>query len=97
MASSLKTYSHLAAARRQPTEYEIVTTGLHHHVERGFAVPTPASEWYARHQRGSRWPTVNPCSARSRIALPPSMQKLCLPMTGVSCTRQRSPLLIGCA
>ncbi len=58
MASSLKTYSHLAAARRQPTEYEIVTTDLHHHVERGFAVPTPTSEWYARHQRGSRWPAA---------------------------------------
>ena len=55
MASSLKTYSHLAGARRQPTEYEIVTTRLHHHVERGFEVRLPTSEWYERHQRGSRW------------------------------------------
>ena len=59
MAASLKTYSHLAAARRQPTEYEIVTTALHHHVERGFAVPTPTTAWYERYQRGSRWPAAD--------------------------------------
>jgi toluene monooxygenase system protein E len=55
MASTLKTYSHLAGARRQPSEYEIVTTRLHHHVERGFEVRLPTSDWYERHQRGSRW------------------------------------------
>ena len=30
MPQRLRTYSHLAAARRQPTEYEIGTTRLHH-------------------------------------------------------------------
>ncbi len=53
--TKLKTYSHLADARRMPTEYEIVTTRLHHHVERGFEVDGPVPEWYARHLHGSRW------------------------------------------
>jgi toluene monooxygenase system protein E len=51
----LKTYSHLAAERRQPSEYEIVTTRLHHHVERGFEVDGPVADWHARHVGGSRW------------------------------------------
>jgi toluene monooxygenase system protein E len=55
MTAPLKTYSHLAAARRRPTAYEIVTTQLHHHVERGLAVDTPAGAWMSRHGRGSRW------------------------------------------
>jgi toluene monooxygenase system protein E len=55
MRAPLKTYSHLAGKRRRPTEYELATTHLHHHVERGFEVAAPAAEWYARHQRGSRW------------------------------------------
>jgi toluene monooxygenase system protein E len=55
MPTPLRTYSHLAGARRRPTSYEIVTTGLHHHVERGLAVDAPAAAWFERHQRGSRW------------------------------------------
>ena len=55
MAPPLRTYSHLAGARRRPTEYEVVTTRLHHHVERGLEVETPGAAWFARHQRGSRW------------------------------------------
>jgi toluene monooxygenase system protein E len=54
-AKALKTYSHLAGARRRPTSYEVVTTRLHHHVERGLDVDAPAAAWFARHQRGSRW------------------------------------------
>jgi toluene monooxygenase system protein E len=53
--TKLKTYSHLAGARRLPTEYELVTTRLHHHVQRGFEVDVPAADWYARHLHGSRW------------------------------------------
>jgi toluene monooxygenase system protein E len=53
--AKLRTYSHLAGTRRQPTEYEIVTTRLHHHVERGFEVQTPVASWYERYERGSRW------------------------------------------
>jgi toluene monooxygenase system protein E len=52
---AMRTYSHLARAGRLPTEYEIATTRLHHHVERGFEVNVPAAAFYARHGRGSRW------------------------------------------
>jgi toluene monooxygenase system protein E len=52
-APPLKTYSHLAARRRVPTEYEIVTTDLLYHVERGFAVDVPLADFYRRHQAGS--------------------------------------------
>jgi toluene monooxygenase system protein E len=58
-SSALKTYSHLAAARRRPTTYELVTTELHHHVERGLAVDAPGAAWFERHQRGSRWRQAN--------------------------------------
>jgi toluene monooxygenase system protein E len=52
--AGLRTYSHLPAGRR-PTDYEITSSRLHHHVERGFEVQVPAAAWYERHQRGSRW------------------------------------------
>jgi toluene monooxygenase system protein E len=59
-ASTLKTYSHLAAAQRVPSEYELVTTGLLYYPDRGFEVRVPLSDWYAQHQtgspfRGARW------------------------------------------
>jgi toluene monooxygenase system protein E len=54
MPSTLKTYSHLAARRRQPTEYEIVTSRLHYYVDKGFEVNVPVAAWYERYQRGSR-------------------------------------------
>ena len=54
MSAPLRTYSHLAGARRRPTEYELVTTKLHHH-DKGFEVAVPAAAWHARHGRGSRW------------------------------------------
>jgi toluene monooxygenase system protein E len=52
-APALKTYSHLAAAQRVPTEYELVTTGLLYYPGRGFEVQVPLSDWYARYQSGS--------------------------------------------
>jgi toluene monooxygenase system protein E len=53
--SPLRTYSHLAAARRVPTEYELVTSRLLHYVARGgFEVNASMAAWYDRHQRGSR-------------------------------------------
>jgi hypothetical protein len=58
-ARGLKTYSHLAEARQRPSEYEVATTRLHHHVERGLAIETPVAAWYTRHQRGSRWRSAN--------------------------------------
>jgi toluene monooxygenase system protein E len=53
--TGLKTYSHLAGSRRTPSEYEIVTSRLHHHVDRGFEVNVPMAAWYERHVGGSRW------------------------------------------
>jgi toluene monooxygenase system protein E len=50
----LKTYSHLGAGRRLPSEYEIVSTALLYHPEKGFEVNLPASRWYQRHQRDSQ-------------------------------------------
>lgn len=44
-----KTYWHLLAARRIPTEYEVVSSELLYHVRLGFAVRTPAAEFQARH------------------------------------------------
>jgi toluene monooxygenase system protein E len=54
MAESRKTYWHLAAARRIPSDYEIATSKLLYHVDRGgFEVELPTSAFHARHQRGS--------------------------------------------
>jgi toluene monooxygenase system protein E len=49
----LKTYSHLAALRRVPTEYEVVTSRLLYYVERGFEIQVPVAGWYHKYQRGS--------------------------------------------
>jgi toluene monooxygenase system protein E len=49
-----KTYWHLGAVRRLPSDYEIATSRLLYHVERGgFAVELPTSDFYRRHQAGS--------------------------------------------
>lgn len=53
MTGPLKTYSHLQAARRMPSEYEIVTSALHYYVARGFEVDVPLAAWYERYQKGS--------------------------------------------
>lgn len=54
MKPARKTYWHLGADRRLPSDYEIATSRLLTHVARGgFAVALPASEFYARHQAGS--------------------------------------------
>jgi len=50
----LKTYSHLAGERRVPSEYEIVTTKLLYHPQRGFEVDVPLRPWYDRYQRGGQ-------------------------------------------
>lgn len=52
--ATLKTYSHLPAGR-QPTDYEITSSRLHHHVDRGFEVRVPVAAWYEKYQGGSRW------------------------------------------
>lgn len=49
----LKTYSHLAGARRMPTEYELLTSQLHYYLAKGFEVETPVAAWFREHQAGS--------------------------------------------
>ncbi len=53
MPEARKTYWHLAAARRMPTDYEVATSKLHYYVGRGFEVEVPLSDWYRRHQTQS--------------------------------------------
>jgi len=48
-----RTYWHLEAQRRVPTEYEVVTSKLLYYGARGFEVNVPLGAWYARHQQGS--------------------------------------------
>jgi toluene monooxygenase system protein E len=49
-----KTYWHLSGARRMPSDYEIATSRLLYHVDRGgFAVDLPTSGFYERHQKQS--------------------------------------------
>ncbi|MBL8473601.1 MAG: hypothetical protein KF778_07990 [Rhodocyclaceae bacterium] len=45
-----KTYWHLMDRRKIPSDYEIVGSRLHYYPQCGFAVDTPVSEWYRRHQ-----------------------------------------------
>jgi toluene monooxygenase system protein E len=52
--SRLKTYSHLAGARRMPTEYELSTSDLLWYPAFGdFEVEVPLGLWYRQHQRES--------------------------------------------
>jgi toluene monooxygenase system protein E len=51
--SSQRTYWHLQALGRKPTDYEIATSRLLYHPQRGFEVNVPAAAWYERYQRGS--------------------------------------------
>ena len=54
MKAPLRTYSHLAGGQRMPSEYELVTTGLHHHTRSGFEVRVPIAQWYERYCAGAR-------------------------------------------
>jgi toluene monooxygenase system protein E len=51
--SPRRTYWHLEASGRVPTEYEIATSRLLYYPGRGFEVDLPLSGWYERHQAGS--------------------------------------------
>jgi len=54
MADVRKTYWHLAASRRIPSDYEVATSKLLYHVDRGgFEVELPSSAFHARHQQAS--------------------------------------------
>ena len=47
----LRTYSHLAHRRKVPSEYDIVSSRLLYHVERGFEIDVPLAPFYQRYQR----------------------------------------------
>lgn len=55
----LKTWSHLAARRRKPSEYEIVSVSLHYNDRPGSAAPYELdtnlfmNRWYVQHRNGS--------------------------------------------
>jgi toluene monooxygenase system protein E len=51
--SQRRTYWHLSDLGRNPTDYDIVTSRLHHWMGRGFEVRLPTSAWYEKYQRGS--------------------------------------------
>jgi len=48
-----RTWWHLAASRRIPSDYEVVSTRLHYYPAQGFEVATPGSAWMQRHGLGS--------------------------------------------
>jgi hypothetical protein len=49
-----RTYWHLQALGRKPSDYEIATSRLLYYVDRGFEIAPPTTrDWYARHQAGS--------------------------------------------
>ncbi|HXG27351.1 MAG TPA: hypothetical protein VNJ47_00690 [Nevskiales bacterium] len=48
-----KTYWHLMSLGRKPTEYDIVTSRLLYHPQRGFEVNVPVAQWYERYQKDS--------------------------------------------
>jgi toluene monooxygenase system protein E len=48
-----RTYWHLESLGRKPSDYEIVSSRLLYHPQRGFEVKLPAAEWYARYQKNS--------------------------------------------
>ncbi|MET0460506.1 MAG: hypothetical protein ABW195_14740 [Ilumatobacteraceae bacterium] len=51
-----KTYSRLAAGRRVPPEYEVVSSDLHYNYPHRFELPAgnPVVSWYDRYREGSR-------------------------------------------
>ncbi|HVZ35635.1 MAG TPA: hypothetical protein VG963_24585, partial [Polyangiaceae bacterium] len=49
-----RTYWHLEGHGRVPQSYDIKTSRLLYHSERGFEVPTPGGEWLTRHGLHSR-------------------------------------------
>jgi toluene monooxygenase system protein E len=55
-----KTYSRLAATRRIPSEYELVSTDLHYNYPDGFELTdVPLIDWYRRYREGSKLQSAN--------------------------------------
>lgn len=53
MERHVRTYWHLASARKKPSDYEIASSRLLYYPDRGFEVRAPLAAWYAQHQQGS--------------------------------------------
>jgi toluene monooxygenase system protein E len=53
MTPARRTYWHLEAARRKPSDYDIASSRLLYHRDKGFAVATPGAAWHRRHADGS--------------------------------------------
>jgi toluene monooxygenase system protein E len=51
--SQRRTYWHLSGLGRKPSDYDIASSQLLYHAERGFEVQTPVSAWMQRYQAGS--------------------------------------------
>jgi toluene monooxygenase system protein E len=51
--SARRTYWHLQSLGRRPSDYDIATSRLLYHPQRGFEIAGPGADWYARHQQGS--------------------------------------------
>jgi len=51
--STQRTYWHLQALGRKPGDYEIATSRLLYHPQKGFEVDTPVAAWYRRYQTAS--------------------------------------------
>ena len=52
--SGQRTFWHLEGQRRVPSAYELTSSKLLYYPPRGFEVTTPVTEWFARHQTGSK-------------------------------------------
>lgn len=48
-----RTYWHLDALGRRPSDYELATSRLLYYVERGLEVEVPIGDWFRRYQQGS--------------------------------------------
>lgn len=53
MSAPQRTYWHLQELRRVPSEYDIASSRLLYYREHGFAIDSPVTAWYERHQRAS--------------------------------------------
>ena len=51
--SARRTYWHLSALGRKPSEYDIASSELLYHAQRGFELQTPVTAWFQQYQAGS--------------------------------------------
>lgn len=47
---TVRTFWHLAETRRRPSDYEVASTRLLYHLERGIGLRTPVADWHRRHR-----------------------------------------------